>query len=310
MRAVVVSLLGLFVVPPLYGADYPMRAEAVAEGVYAVVTPTRDLPNPENRGWNSNSAFVITGDGVLVFDTGSSTAIGEALKATIASVTDQPVRWIVNSHAHGDHWLGNAAFGDTVEKIYATKTVAAAVKIGGSNWVRMFNDMTGGVTGDSEIVEPDTFIDERVELDLGGTEVVLFPGNSAHSPGDLIMWLPQSRVLAGGDIVYSDRMPSTNNSALQSWLEMLDTLQQLQPAKVIAGHGVVTDAAGLARLETLLTDLWDAVAAAYDEGMADFEMLPVVQQALSAYADEFPGLEEKLPRDLPHVFLQVEAAAF
>ena len=275
-----------------------------------MITPTRELPNPENRGWNSNSAFVVTGEGVLLFDSGSSAAIGRALRDTIATVTDQPVRWIVNSHAHGDHWLGNAAFTDTVERIYATSTVAAAVEIGGATWVRLFDDMTGGITGDTPVVAPNSAIDERTELDLGGTRIVLVPGNSGHSPGDLMMWLPDSRVLAGGDIVYSDRMPSTNNSSLLAWIEVLKYLKELEPGAVIPGHGAVTDAGGLERLESLLTDLWDAVAAAYDDGLADFEMLPIVREALAEYAADHPGLEEKLPRDLPHVYLQVEAEAF
>jgi len=97
---------------------FPMEATRVADNIYAIVTPTRELPNPENRGWNSNSAFVVTSSGVILFDTGSSVEIGKAIKQTIASVTGQPVRWIINSHAHGDHWLGNAVFKDTVKNIY------------------------------------------------------------------------------------------------------------------------------------------------------------------------------------------------
>ena len=69
-----------------------MEAAQTAPGVYAVITPTRDLPNTENRGWNSNSAFVVTADGVLLIDSGSSQAIGESLRRVIAGVTSAPGR--------------------------------------------------------------------------------------------------------------------------------------------------------------------------------------------------------------------------
>ena len=92
------------------GETFPMQATQVANNVYAIITPARDYPNPENRGWNSNSAFVVTTEGVLLFDTGTSREIGESIKKVIAAVSSKPVRWIVNSHAHGDHWLGNVAF--------------------------------------------------------------------------------------------------------------------------------------------------------------------------------------------------------
>ncbi|WP_455365884.1 MBL fold metallo-hydrolase [Kaarinaea lacus] len=289
---------------------YPMQAKPVAPGVYAVITPTRELPNPENRGWNSNSAFVVTQSGVLLFDTGSSTIIGQSLKSTIAAVTDQPVRWIVNSHGHGDHWLGNAAFKSTVEKVFATTQVNNTIRNDGQNWIETFNRMTEGATGKSEILPPNDLVNQRTELTLGGKKVVLFPSGNSHSPGDLILWLPEAKVLISGDVVYSDRMPSTFASNLSQWIILLDDLQKLQPEIVIPGHGDVTDSAGLVRLQQLLQAFWREVEKEYQLGKTDYEMTPAVTQALSSFRADFPGLEDKIRRDISHVYLQVEAASF
>jgi len=289
---------------------YPMQAQKVAENVYAIITPTRDFPSPDNGGWNSNSAFVVTRDGVLLFDTGSSTAIGRALRQTIASVTDKPVRWIINSHEHGDHWLGNAAFSDVRPAIYASQAVAELIRHGGSRWVGMFNEMTAGLTGDSAVVTPDQTIDAATDLDLGGMRMQMMLSGGSHSPGDLMLWLPDSRVLIAGDVVYSDRMPSTGAGKLKQWIETLEDLLALGPEVVVPGHGVITNAAGLERLHGLLTALWQAVEDGIDAGRSDYEMYPDVVEALAEYKSDFPGLEEKLRRDLSHVFLQVEAAAF
>jgi cyclase len=312
MRRLPVIFSLLVILPGFVHAEfeYPMQASSVAENVYAIVTPTRELPNADNGGWNSNSAFVVTDSGVLLFDSGSSVGIGRAIRETIAGVTSQPVRWIVNSHAHGDHWLGNAAFADTVEQIYASKEVAQAIEIGGSSWVSRFNTMTGGITGDSEILAPDRTIEQETEISFGGVPVRMMLSGGSHSPGDLMLWLPRERVLIAGDVVYSDRMPSTNAGDLAQWIDTLTELQRLEPRVVVAGHGAVSDVSGLERLHALLSELWLAVEAGVDEGLSDFEMLPQVSEALAEFRPFYPGLDEKLRRDLSHVYLQVEAAAF
>ncbi len=290
--------------------DYPMQPQRVADGVYAVITPTRDLPNPDNKGWNSNSAFVVTDNGVLVFDTGSSEVIGQALRRAIARTTDQPVRWVVDSHGHGDHWLGNAAFPDA--EIIATIQVADRIRAEGEDWVRNFNNMTEGATGESTIVPPTSTVDQRTSRTLGGTEVMFIPSGNSHSPGDLMVWLPKRGVLLTGDVLYSDRMPSTFDADVRRWIAQLDEFQALEPAPtvVVPGHGEVSDLSGVRRLRALLSDFWQAVRSGYEAGKQGFEMVPDVQQALAEYREAYPGLDEKVQRDIGRVYLQVEAAAF
>jgi glyoxylase-like metal-dependent hydrolase (beta-lactamase superfamily II) len=301
-----------WLLPAVAAADfsYPMHAERVADNVYAIITPARDLPNAENGGWNSNSVFVVTPRGILLFDSGSSRAIGAAIKNTIATVSTQPVRWIINSHAHGDHWLGNAAFAESVEQIISSSEVKREIEANGRNWVEMFDSMTSGVTGDSPILAPNRAIDETTELALGGQRQILMLSGGSHSPGDLMLWLPRERVLVSGDVVYSDRMPSTNAGSLRQWLEMLDRLRGLDPVVVVPGHGKVTDPGGIDRLKALLTALWKAVEEGFEDGLSDYEMLPRVVSALADFEPDYPGLEEKLRRDISQVYLQVEAAAF
>lgn len=289
---------------------FPMHPQQVAPNIYALITPTRDLPNPENKGWNSNSAFVVTNAGVLLFDSGSSSAIGESIKKVIAQITDQPVRWIINSHAHGDHWLGNAVFKDTVEAIYATEQVKKKIIEDGQGWVSRFMQMTEGATGHSEILVPENIIDQRTTISFGDREAVLFLSGNSHSPGDILLWLEDEKVLISGDVIYSDRMPSTLYSNLRQWIILLGELNELQPNVVIPGHGKVTDVQGVMRLQNLLQSFWDAVVKGYDEGQSDFEMVDDVTIALAKFVPHYPGLEEKVKRDISGVFLQVEAASF
>jgi glyoxylase-like metal-dependent hydrolase (beta-lactamase superfamily II) len=307
IAAAAASATALAAAPAKVG-DYAMRAEMVADGVYAVITPARDFPNPENKGWNSNSAFVVTKDGVLLIDTGSSETIGQALKKTIASVTDKPVRWIVNTHGHADHWLGNGAFAGT--EIIASSTVRGRIEKESADWVERFNSMTQGATGPSRVVKPTRVIDTRTVLSFGEVKVELIPSKDSHSPGDLAVWLPGKGALITGDVVYSDRLPATFDARLQQWATFLGELEALKPAKVIPGHGSVADVSAIRRQREYFDSLWKLVQAGYDEGKPDFEILPTVKKELAGYAKHYPDFDQYIGQTVSHVYLQVEANAF
>jgi glyoxylase-like metal-dependent hydrolase (beta-lactamase superfamily II) len=287
-----------------------MRPAEVAPGVYAVTTPARDFPSPENKGWNSNSAFVVTGSGVLVVDTGSSETIGQALRRAIASVTDQPVRWIVNTHGHGDHWLGNAGLTDGGVEVIASTQVAARIRAEREQWVGLFERMTDGATGDSPAVAPTRVVDERTVMRLGGVAFELLPSGGSHTPGDLVVWLPEKKVLITGDVVYSDRAPTTREGDVQRWIAFLGELEALAPQVVVPGHGAVTGVEGISNLRRYFETLWALVRAGYEQGQSDFEILPQVRAQMADMGRQYPGFEDKIGRSVSDVYLQVEQSAF
>jgi len=296
--------------PPAMVGDYAMRAEPVAPGVYAVITPARDFPNVENRGWNSNSTFVVTKDGVLVIDSGSSETIGRALRKVIAGVTDKPVRWIINSHGHGDHWLGNAALADSKTEIIASSTVRNRIDKEGAEWVACFNTMTGGATGESRVVKPNQVYDARVAIAFGELNAELLPSGDSHSPGDLAVWLPQQKVLIGGDVLYTERAPATFDSNLPHWIAFLKELEALKPVKIVPGHGPVASGAVVGYLRAYFEDLWKVVEAGYQAGQPDFEILTKARNAMARHKKHFPDLDTRIGESVSHTYLQVEAAEF
>ncbi len=288
------------VAAPATVGDYPMRAEKLAPDVFAVVTPARDFPNVENRGWNSNSAFVVTRDGVLVIDSGSSETIGKALRRVIAKVTDKPVRWIINTHGHGDHWLGNAALADAKTEIIASSTVRNRIEKEGAEWVARFNTMTDGATGASRVLKPNQVYDARVAIAFGDLKAELIPSQDAHSPGDLVVWLPQQRLLIGGDVLYTERAPATFDSRLTQWIVFLGELEALKPVKIVPGHGPVADGASVSYLRAYFEDLWKVVEAGYKEGKPDFEILPRAKQEMARHKQHFPDLDTRLGESVSH----------
>lgn len=305
------SLVSAAQAAPAGVGDYAMKAERIAPDVYAVITPARDFPAPENKGWNSNSSFVVTKDGVLVIDTGSSETIGKALRKVIAGVTDRPVRWIVNTHGHGDHWLGNAALADAGTEIYASRTVRDRIDREGADWVARFNTMSGGATGESKVVKPTHAIDARAAIAFGNLKAELIPSGDAHSPGDLVVWLPQQRVLVGGDVLYSQVAPATFDSKLPRWMAFLKELEALKPVKVIPGHGPVATGDAIAWQRAYLEDLWKTVEAGQQAGKPDFEILPQVKALMAQrHKQHFPHYEDRIGESVSHTYLQVEAESF
>ncbi|QKT03747.1 MBL fold metallo-hydrolase [Ectothiorhodospiraceae bacterium 2226] len=310
MGVLVLGAVALVVLAtPAAPGDYAMQPVEVGPGVYAVPSAARDLPNPENKGWNANLAFVVTGDGVLVVDTGSSETIGRALREAVAGVTDQPVRWIVNTHAHGDHWLGNAAF-ETDAAVIASTPVRARIEQEAERWITLFDTMTEGATGASRVRLPDTLVDEHRVFDMGGTRVELIPSGDSHSEGDLVVWLPEARALITGDVLYSDRAPSLWDGDARQWSAFLGELIALEPAVVIPGHGSVSDVQGLKRLQAFIDQMWEVVAEGVDQGLADFEVVPVASERLAAFRPHYAGYDEKMSRSVAAVYAQVEQSLF
>lgn len=291
--------------------DYPMKAEPVADGVYAIISPANDFPNEENLGWNSNAAFVVTKEGLLVFDTGSSETIGKALIKTIRAVSDAPIKWVINSHSHGDHWLGNGAFeAEKPAEMIASDVAIDLMKKNGVDWVDRFNNMTAGAIGSFTPVPAKNAVTQTLEREFGGLKVqILFSGNS-HSPGDIVFWLPQKKVLLTGDTMYTKRPPATFDSDVKQWIVFLDAMGKLQPKVVIPGHGPVAGAESIKKLHDYFDTIWSLVAEGYEEGKMDYEIASSAKEEMKRFETDYPGLYDRLGESVSHVYLQVEEAMF
>lgn len=290
---------------------FGMAVEQLSDGVYAIVSPARGFPDPQNLGWNSNTAFVVTGDGVLMFDTGSSPRIGEALREMVRSVTDQPVRWIINTHVHGDHWLGNEAFlADQPEKILASDITIALMHEQGYEWISRFNSMTDGAIGDIEPVPARDAVTESGSHHFAGMEAVILRSERAHSPGDLALWLPEQGVLLASDVIYTGRPPATFDSDVLGWIAFLDEMIALEPEVVLPGHGHIADAQAVVQMRDFFQTLWDLVEAGFEAGQMDYEIAEQARTELADYEALYPGVGETLGEAVSHVYMQVEAALF
>ena len=163
-------VMGLLWVNVMAGAALPdVEPERVASRTYVIHGPMGQ-PTPENQAFINNPAFVITAAGVVVIDPGSSVQIGDRVLQKIAAVTDKPVVAVLNTHIHGDHWLGNDAIHRAYPdaRIYAHPNMIAEVANGrGEQWIDMLMGLTDGAIAGTRVVAPTMALSNGDEIRVG-----------------------------------------------------------------------------------------------------------------------------------------------
>jgi glyoxylase-like metal-dependent hydrolase (beta-lactamase superfamily II) len=219
------------------------QAQLVVDQVFAIVGPLGQR-SVANAGLNANYGFVVTEQGVILIDSGASAHSAAMLDKAIAQVTQQPVRWVLNTGSQDHRWLGNDYFarkGARVHALAATvKTQKAVAEQQITGMARFVGDqMKGTSPRQADVVHPGP----EVSLQLGGVQIQWMETN-AHYPGDTMVHLPKAEANFTGDLVYVDRLlgvlPQSN---VRKAHQAFERLLALSPAHVVPGHGRVTNMA-------------------------------------------------------------------
>jgi glyoxylase-like metal-dependent hydrolase (beta-lactamase superfamily II) len=220
--------------PDTIGA-FPLRQ--LAEGVYAVLGDTGR--GSEGR---SNAGFVVTRRGVVVIDALASPAQGKTLLRTIRTITPLPVRWLILTHHHPDHTFGAIVLKRAGAKVIAhpdRRTLASEdgddAMVSAWTGVLGLREMQGFAFADT----PDVPVSRDTTMKLGGRTFVIQVPGTAHTPGDLVIWLPESRVLFAGDLLIEDGVSMVVDGSSAGLLAALDRVEALHPASVLPGHGQI-----------------------------------------------------------------------
>lgn len=268
---------------PDYAAiTIPLRIEKV-EGkpiYYSVGSP--GVPGPLNEGNTSNAAFVITDEGVVVFDALGTPSHGWALLKEIRSRTEKPVRYVVVSHYHADHIYGLQAFADHTDAIIIAHEKSLEYNVNpetadekaGERLDQRREALAPWVDRNTRVVPADIVFTGRLTFSLGGKRFILNAAGPAHASSDIIMLDESERVLFAGDVVQNGRIPFLNSEDVDTamWLTALEQVKRLDPSFIIPGHGRPSTKAaeGIAFTRDYILYLRKAMAAGV-ENWADFE---------------------------------------
>jgi glyoxylase-like metal-dependent hydrolase (beta-lactamase superfamily II) len=219
-----------------------VRFDPVAPGVYAFVGE-KSGRTYDNEGLNANIGLVVTPDGALLIDSGASFQGARQIHDAVKKVTTQPVRWVINTGGQDHRWLGNGYFvGQGAEVIAHADARADMLARGGDHMSNLKTELKEKLDGTVPTLPTRWISGQDETLNLGGMAIEVKHRHGAHTPGDLMVWLPQQRVVFSGDMVYVDRLLGVLPfSHTGHWLESFTVLEALQPARIVPGHGDMCD---------------------------------------------------------------------
>ncbi len=277
-----------------------LRAQRVADGVWFVQGEAA-LGSAANRNFISNAGFIITDAGVVVVDALGSPALAIELIAEIRRLTSQPIRYVVVTHYHADHIYGLQEFKAVGASILAhpagreyLNSETAQRRLAASR-----HDLFPWVDEQTRLVPADRWLDAReTTLRVGAFDFVIRHVGPAHTPEDLVVYVPKPGVLFAGDLVFRGRIPFVGQADSRQWIESLGRLIEFRPRAMVPGHGPVSQEplADLELTRDYLVYLRKTMAAAaanlepFDEAYAQtdwsrFEQMPLFRAAnrMNAY---------------------------
>jgi len=219
----------------------------------------------------SNAVFLITDEGVLVIDTRQHPRAGQDLLDRIRKITNKPIRWVINSHFHGDHTFGNAAFRKEGATFVAHSETARLMQLVQPKEMARRGDYFKSHNYDpSEVrlILPDVTFDKAMTIHLGGREVRLFYLGPGQQDGDAFVLFPHARALFTPGSFAKHSMPNMAfTTSVENWIKLLDQVAVIDVDVLLPGHGDVANRADVKELSAMLSDEYAMVKAAIAKGI-------------------------------------------
>lgn len=229
--------------PP--AASVPVTALKVAPHSW-YVQGMRGVPSKQNQGFTSNAGFVVTAAGVVVFDALGTPPLGDALLREIRRVTRQPVRRVIVSHYHADHFYGLQAFKRAGAEIWADRAVEAYLRSDAPRARLQERKASLGPWVDDtlQVVAPDRYLDADTQFELGGLNFTVSRVGPAHTAEDLTLAVREDGVMFVGDLIFAGRLPFVGDADSRAWIAAIDKVLAVRPRILVTGHGSVSKDAG------------------------------------------------------------------
>lgn len=268
------------------------------------------MASAANKGYMSNAGFVVTKDEVVVFDALGSPALGEAMIAAIGRITPLPIKLVVVSHYHADHFYGLQAFKALGAEVWAHERATHYLNspVATERLAIRQQDLYPWVNESTRMIAPDKLLSGGMKFSRGGVDFEIIDAHGSHADDDIMLMVRPDGVLFAGDLFFSGRVPFVGDANSAQWLLALDKMLDSKPAIVVPGHGTASSdpRPGMEMTKEYLRYL----RAEMGRAVADMQTFDEAYEGTdwSRYQD-MPAFEAANRINAYGVFLDMEAAA-
>jgi glyoxylase-like metal-dependent hydrolase (beta-lactamase superfamily II) len=266
----------------------------------------------QNQGFVNNPAFIISDKSVIVVDPGSSVQIGRALLQHIKKITDNPITHVLNTHIHGDHWLGNHAFyeNNADVKIYGHPTMLKEVQDGGAQkWLDIFLSITEGAIKGTKIVLPNISLEDQQIIKIDNISIKVHLSKWAHTKTDTMFEVLEDQLLFTGDTVNNKRIVPFDEGSFKGSIDSISKLMKGDIETVVPGHGPTCDVTLLTTYKSGLESIYQLAKKLNEEGLEPYEMKEKVLESSITFKN-WLGLKDEIGRYLSMAVLEIEQEEF
>jgi glyoxylase-like metal-dependent hydrolase (beta-lactamase superfamily II) len=299
-----IALLGLGAAG--HGQTLPEpRTVAINERVFVLLGPIQHA-NRFNHGYMINSTVIVGDSGVILIDSGGSDEVGRHIATAVRRITNKPVTHVVNTHHHGDHYLGNVAFeGATIVSSEMCRTMVLDT---GHEWLEiMERDIGHRLPGTRPLAAEVTYATgTRTETFIHGVRLVFWVPRGSHTIGDLLVYLPDDKVLVAGDVLVSRVVPTLQDGFVKNWLGTLEEIQALDVEYFIPGHGDLMTRRDIAALHGAMLRFYSGVKEGFRSGQSEGE----IRKSLDLSSWEKLERSYVIGRNISRAYLEVERDSF
>jgi len=237
MKGIVV---GLFIVMAgflSYAADAAAEGlTKIADGVFSYIDEKKPIPA---RSFGANAGIIVGRDGIVVVDTLISSKDAQRFIRDIKAVSDKPIKYVVNTHYHLDHALGNSDFTTLGATVVSHMNCKKNLRANSSTILQRAKNY--GLTDEhlqgTRVVEPSLIFNDKMEIDLGNRRVEFIYTGASHTDGSILVYLPDAKTLFAGDILFTNFHPNMRDGDIASWIKVLDYISSMDVNAIIPGHG-------------------------------------------------------------------------
>jgi glyoxylase-like metal-dependent hydrolase (beta-lactamase superfamily II) len=207
----------------------------IAPGVFFRYSSIASPRNPDVAFGGSNHTWVVFKDYVVVIDANFPKEAADVV-AAIKKTTNKPIRYVLDTHHHGDHAYGNSVWAKEGAKIVASKNTTRLLKVNGpTQWEAASKDRED--LRNTELKQADITFDDKYVLDDGDQRVEFLHFGHSHTIGDAVAYLPKHRILCTGDACVNGPFNFMGHSNSASWIRCLGEMEKLDVDMICPGHG-------------------------------------------------------------------------